>query len=141
MTADKIVAILREEVKRAVGNKRAQKLIKAAASSVGIREGLEMTKYEIRLLIKEYHEIQAVMDELEKKLKEIVRTIPGATRKLEIKGVGIKTVAGFLAEVGYIRRFNHPDQIIKLAGLNLKENSSSNHKGQTTITKRGRSRP
>ncbi|GLI51021.1 hypothetical protein TSYNTROOL_11070 [Tepidanaerobacter syntrophicus] len=140
MTADEITAIWREEVKRAVGNKRAQKLIKAAASSVGIKEGLEMAEYEIRLLIREYREILAVMDELEKRLEEIVMTIPGAMRMLEIKGVGIKTVAGFLAEVGDIGRFNHPDQIIKLAGLNLKENSSGNHKGQTTITKRGRSR-
>ena len=74
------------------------------------------------------------------KLEEIVLTIPGAEKMLQIKGVGIKTVAGFLAEVGDITRFNHPDQIIKLAGLNLRENSSGKHKGETTITKRGRSR-
>lgn len=59
---------------------------------------------------------------------------------LEVKRIGIKTVVGFLAEVGDITRFNHPDQIIKLVGLNLRENSSGDHKGETTITKRGRSR-
>jgi transposase len=49
-------------------------------------------------------------------------------------------VAGFIAEVGDISRFSHPRQIQKLAGLNLKENSSGKHKGKTTISKRGRKR-
>jgi hypothetical protein len=35
---------------------------------------------------------------------------------------------------------DHPKQIIKLAGLNLKENTSGKHNGQTKITKRGRKR-
>ena len=33
------------------------------------------------------------------------------------------TVAGFLAEVGDVRRFETPRQIQKLAGLSLRENS------------------
>jgi len=139
-TAAEIVSIWREEVKRAVGIKKAQKLIEIAGSSVGIREGLKMAEYEIKLLFREYREVRTIMDELEEHLEEIVLTIPGAERMLEVKGIGVKTVAGFLAEVGDITRFSHPDQIIKLAGLNLKENSSGDHKGETTITKRGRSR-
>lgn len=48
------------------------------------------------------------------------------------------TAAGFIAEVGDIKRFIHPSQIQKLAGLNLIENSSGKHKGRTSIIKRGR---
>ena len=59
---------------------------------------------------------------------------------LDIKGVGIKTVSGFLAEVGDISRFDNPKQLQKLAGQAIKENSSGKHKGETTITKRGRKR-
>ena len=50
------------------------------------------------------------------------------------------TGAGFLAEVGDLTVYEHGQQIIKLAGLNLKENSSGKHKGQSRITKRGRPR-
>lgn len=139
-TAEEILTIWREEVKRGVGIKKAQQLLETAADSVGIKEGLEMADYEIRLLMKEYKEISEVMNDLEKKLEAIVMTIPGAVNFLEIKGIGIKTVAGFFAEVGDITRFTHCKQIIKLAGLNIRENSSGDHKGQTTITKRGRSR-
>ena len=48
------------------------------------------------------------------------------------------SLAGFLSEVGEIGRFDSPKQIQKLAGLELKENSSGKHKGQTPISKRGR---
>lgn len=139
-TAEEIVSIWREEIKRAVGIKRAQKLIAIANSSVGIKEGLKMAEYEMQLLLKEYLEVRKILDELEKHLEDIVLNIPGAERLLEVKGIGIKTVAGFLAEIGDITRFSHPKQIIKLAGLNLRENSSGEHKGETKITKRGRSR-
>ena len=140
LPAEDIVSIWRTVVKRAVGLKRAHKLKQAALYSVGIKEGTEMALYEIRLLMKEYQEIQSILDSIEVRLEEMVLTIPGAARLLEIKGIGIKTAAGFLAEIGDINRFNHPKQIIKLAGLNLRENSSGDHKGMTTITKRGRSR-
>ncbi|NLN64949.1 MAG: IS110 family transposase [Clostridiaceae bacterium] len=139
-SAKEIVSVWREEVKRAVGIKKAQKLLEAAAGSVGMKEGLEMAEYEMQLLMKEYKDIRQILDGIEEKLESIVNTIPGAENFLEIKGIGVKTVAGFFAEVGDIRRFTHPKQIIKLAGLNVRENSSGEYKGQTTISKRGRSR-
>lgn len=68
------------------------------------------------------------------------RQIPESSQMLAIKGIGLISVSGFLAEVGDIKRFDSPKQIQKLAGLSLRENSSGKHKGQTTISKRGRSR-
>ncbi|GGI46605.1 hypothetical protein GCM10008018_17930 [Paenibacillus marchantiophytorum] len=41
---------------------------------------------------------------------------------LSIPGVGVVTIAGFLAEVGDINSYDHGQQIIRLAGLNLVEN-------------------
>lgn len=140
LSPSEIVDIWREDVKRAVGIKKAEKLLEIARNSVGVVEGQDMATYEIKLLLKEYDEVRTIMEELEIKLESIVLTIPGAINFLDIKGIGIKTVAGFLAEVGDINRFNHPKQIIKLAGLNLRENSSGQHNGETTITKRGRSK-
>ena len=47
---------------------------------------------------------------------------------------------GFLTEVGDVRRFKSLRQIQKLAGFPLRGNSSGKHKGQTAISKRGRSK-
>lgn len=140
LKAQQILSVWRQEVKRGVGIKKAEALLKAATESVGVRDGIEMAVYEIQLLMKEYKEIRKILDDLEEKLETVVFKMPGAQNLLEIKGIGVKTVAGFFAEVGDINRFTHPDQIIKLAGLNVRENSSGKHKGRTTISKRGRSR-
>jgi transposase len=68
-------------------------------------------------------------------VKEIKQTgsIP-ILKKYEDKGIGRDSIAGFLAEIGDIERYRHPKQIIKLAGLNLKENTSGKHKGQMGCT-------
>ena len=42
--------------------------------------------------------------------------------------------------MGDLRRFKDPKQLQKYAGLALVENSSGKHKGQTTISRRGRKR-
>jgi len=42
--------------------------------------------------------------------------------------------------VGDISRFDSPKQLQKLAGYALIENSSGKHKGETTISRRGRKR-
>ena len=96
MTAEEILLIWRKEVKRGVGIKKAQKLLEIAAESVGIREGLEIAEYEMKLLMKEYKEVREVIYEIEEKLENLVMTIPAADKLLEIKGIGVRTVAGFL---------------------------------------------
>jgi transposase len=77
---------------------------------------------------------------LEKEIEELALQIPVVKEMLTIKGVGIMTAVGFVSEVGDIKKFTHPNQIQKLAGLNLSEDSSGKHKGKTSISKRGRAR-
>jgi transposase len=122
-----------------LGLKKAQELKQAAMSSVGLREGLESARYRINSCLEEieFHQKQmhSTEDEMDRQL-----TQTGFKRNLlSIPGVGIITAARFLGEVGDIARFDSPDQVIKLAGLNLKTNSSGKKKGETKITKRGRS--
>lgn len=135
-----IVATWKKEVKRAVGFNRAARLMEAAKVSIGITEGLKMAEKELKANLAQYELYLKQSEELEKEIEELALMIPGVKEMLTIKGVGIITAAGFVAEVGDIKRFTHPSQIQKLAGLNLIENSSGKHKGKTSISKRGRSR-
>ena len=75
---------------------------------------------------------------MNKVLEETIRKVQHVEKLLAIKGVGSVTIAGFIAEVGDIRRFKSPNQIQKYAGLELVENSSGKHKGRSRISKRGR---
>lgn len=137
---DVIVTTWRKEIKRAAGTKRACKLIEAAKKTVGVREGLKSAENELSMLLEEYELLQRQYDKTMALVEELTEQIPGIKEMQKIKGIGLITAAGFIAEVGDITRFEHPKQIQKLAGLSLKENSSGKHKGQTTISKRGRKR-
>jgi transposase len=44
-------------------------------------------------------------------IENLVKQIPMAEKLMEIKGEGIKTVSGFLAEVGDITRFSSPKEL------------------------------
>lgn len=132
--------IWRDAKVRAVGMKRAKTLIAAAERSIGSKEGLISARMEISILIEEYELKQKRLQQIMDLIEELCEQIPMTKKLLEIKGVGIKTVSGFLAEVGDIRRFDNPKQLQKLAGLALVEDSSGKHKGKTKISKRGRKR-
>ena len=119
---------------------KAQTLVEAARHSVGTKEGATAARIEIRMLLEDYESRNNRLQEVMFLIEELVKQIPMAEKLMEIKGVGIKTVSGFLAEVGDITRFSSPKELQKLAGLALVENSSGKHKGQTTISRRGRKR-
>ena len=135
--AEGINKIWRAHRMHAVGMKKAMSLVEAAHNSVGI-EGGNGSRTELKMLIEDYRTKQTQLEKVTQSMTELTLQVPYAEKLLAIKGVGIVTVAGFLAEVGDIRRFESPKQIQKLAGLELVENSSGKKKDQTSISKRGR---
>ena len=137
--AEGINRLWRARKLRAVGMKRAQTLVEAAHNSVGLRGGA-CARMELQLLIEDFRTKQNQLKKVTEVLEAEVQKVPQAEKLLAIQGVGLITVAGFLAEVGDVRRFNSPKQIQKLAGLELKENSSGKHHGKSSISKRGRKR-
>ncbi len=101
---------------------------------------LKAARLEFRILEEEYEHKSEQLQEVMDLISSLVEKIPEAKKLQEIKGVDEKTVSGFLTEVGDLRRFKDPGQLQKYAGLAIVENSSGKHKGQTTISKRGRKR-
>ncbi|MEX2461094.1 MAG: IS110 family transposase [Paenibacillaceae bacterium] len=128
------------EVKRGVGIKRAEQLYATATSSIGLTEGLRAARMELTALLEQFELYCKQIETIINQVMEILDEIPGTSQMLSVPGVGVVSVAGFLAEVGDLSSYDHGQQIIRLAGLNLKENSSGKRKGKTGITKRGRSR-
>lgn len=124
---------------RAAGIKRAQTLVEAAQNSVGL-EGGEAARLEIWILVNDYMTKKQQLERLDEYLAQKVMEVPNVEKLLAIKGVGLSTVIGFIAEVGDIGRFTDPKQIQKLAGLEITKLSSGKKKGQAGISKRGRSK-
>jgi len=129
----------REKKLRAVGIKRATTLVEAAHDSIGLPGG-RCARMELQLYLEDYRAKEKQLERITAILEAETLEVSNAEKLLDIKGVGVITVAGFLAEVGDVGRFDSPKQIQKLAGLELKENSSGKHHGKSSISKRGRKR-
>jgi transposase len=134
-----LLAIWQEHLKK-ISLKRAQRLVQAAAQSIGRSAGSEAAEAALANLLTQYELIMGQKQAIEQLMQELLLRVPSAGKLLEIKGVGMVTAAVIVSEIGDIRRFQDPRQILKMAGLSLKENSSGKHRGKTTISKRGRRR-
>lgn len=124
---------------RGVTEDRAKTLVETAHNSVGFDGGIGI-KSELYMLLEEHRLWTSQLEAINKVLEETILKVKYVEKLRAIKGVGTITIAGFIAEVGDIRRFKSPKHIQKYAGLELVENSSGKHKGRTRISKRGRRR-
>jgi len=138
--ADGINAVWRKAKLRAVGIKRAARLYTAASDSIGCGDGSVAARIELNLLLDDYEAKLEQYNAIMVMVEELCGQLPEVAELLKIKGIGLVTVAGFLAEVGDLKRFDSPRQIQKLAGLAIRENSSGKHRGKTSISKRGRAK-
>ena len=132
--------IWREAKFRGAGVKRAKALVAAAEHSIGRRSAQDSARVEIKNLLQDY-EIQTAREaELMTMIKGKIVEVPYVDKLMEIKGVGLKTVVGFVAQVGDISRFKDAKEIQKLAGYSIVADESSKHKGESHISYRGRKR-
>ena len=120
--------------------KRANAIVQAARGSIGRTAGSVAAEAAIHNLLVQYELLQEQIENQEMLMQELLLQVPNARNLLGIKGVGMITATVIISEIGDINRFQDPSQILKMAGLNLRENSSGKHKGKTTISKRGRKR-
>jgi len=139
-TEEELLHELKTNVYKCIGISKVREIKQAAESSVGMTVGLHMARQELGFLTDQFYALQERLEALEAQLEKLVLSVPGTDRMIAIKGIDTMTVVGFFAEVGDLSNYRAPDQIIKLAGLNLRMNQSGNFKGKTTITKRGRRR-
>ena len=117
---------------------KAKQLVEVAQNSIGLTEGLVMAKFEIATLLSQHKLMQAQLDELTSKLVELAKQMTDYDYLASVPGIGDVTIVDLLSEVGSLTQYAHPRQLIKLAGLTLRENSSGQLKGQKRISKRGR---
>lgn len=142
-TEEELLTQLRTRVKSGIGIKKIRQL--KSAAKYYLENGInnlymadrEVTRFILIDYLKEFLAVKDKIEILNKKLEEIALSIEYADHIQEIKGVGVGTVAAFLAEVGDISRFETGKQLISYVGFDLKECSSGGHKGQMRISKCG----
>lgn len=103
-----------------------------------------MSKYKLpEVLAKQdpeelYKEIVSEIGEIEVQINDLCEEFPEVRKITKIKGMGMTMASRIVAELGEIKKYQTPKQMIKMAGLALTENSSGQRKGKMSIRKRGR---
>lgn len=140
MEAEGLKNIWHEAKLRGRGYSRAGIIVDYAKRSVGLTGGTDAGREAIKWFVEQIIKLDKQLDEIENVLHQKCMEIPYAENILEINGVGENILAGILAEMGDISRFDNVKEIQKLSGMGLVACSSGKHKGQTKISHRGRKR-
>jgi transposase len=117
MTPEEVLAKWKIVVQRGVGMKRATKLVETAKRSIGIKAGTKFSEREMSYLLDQYDLYNSQIEQLDREIEVLLENIPGAEEMIAIPGLGSTTVAKIYAEVGDIRKYRHPQQLVNLAGF------------------------
>ena len=123
------------------GRKRgafAEALLKAVRSSIGTPSPMKdvILKQKVSLHL----HLDEALQEITEMLLQSSRGMMGDDRDIlnSIKGIGEKTAASFLIEMGGdIQQFDQPGKIIAMAGIDPAVRQSGKYEGSSRITKRG----
>lgn len=125
---------------RGRGYSRAAEIVRYAGESVGLTDGTDAGKTAVKWFAEKIYELDEQLEKIESILHQKCREIPYVENILEISGIGENILAGIIAEMGDISRFDDVKEIQKLSGLGLVACSSGKHKRETKISHRGRKR-
>jgi transposase len=113
-------------------------LLRAAAESVALTQGADARRMEIRALLARWALVREQMAAVEDALAASVESCAPARALTTLPEVSAVCAATIVAELGTPEDYEHPRQVLKLAGMNLVEKSSGLSRGRARQSKRGR---
>jgi len=90
------------------------------------------------VVLRQMEPLNRELDELERAIVRLGRTLPGVKQLLQIRGLGIVAAIGVLAEIGDIERFASAKQLASYAGLATAVRQSGGSDRHGHITRQGR---
>ena len=114
-------------------------LMASARNSVGLTDGLDERRAELQYLFARWRLLREQMREIEAKIEALVEVCPEALALTSVPEISTICAATIVAELGTPETYEHPAQIIKLAGMNLVGHDSGlSTRGRRWQSKRGR---
>jgi transposase len=132
----KLSGVLQKASRGRLGRARAEDLKLLAKRSVASKSRdmslqIQLTIPQIRLVEEQIKAVEKQIEAIYEKVGSIIRTVPG---------IGTITGAIILSEIGDIKRFSSPGQLIAFAGLDPVVSQSGNYHARfTRMSKRGSS--
>jgi transposase len=117
---------------------RLKDLYQTARNTIALPHAAAARRMEIQDILGRWATVRAQMETIDAQLEEILHALPAGQALLTVPEVNLVCAATILAELGTPEDFEHPRQILKLAGMNLVERSSGTSHGRKKQSKRGR---
>lgn len=116
-----------------------KRLRAAADESIGPQEVSAAQERSLREMLETLVTLEGRITGIEMEIVRLLQQIPETRYLMSVKGIGTMTAAIILAETGGLAQYSCAQAILKLAGLNLYQNSSGQYQSERHISKRGRS--
>lgn len=121
-----------------VSPERIRHLRESARTTIALSEGAVERRLEIHNLLTRWALVRDQLSDLDGRIAGLVEQCPEARVLLTVPEVSATCAATLVAELGTPADFQHPRQVLKLAGMNLVERSSASVHGRKRQSKRGR---
>ena len=139
---EEFVLAVREVYKgRRLQLRKLAEIHRLAHESIGIPVENRALVLELRMILRMIQLLDSQIEEVQAHLMEQFLTFEESEYLLSIRGIGLITGAGILAEIGDISAYQNVKALTKLAGINPSQNDSGVRRGtHTPMTKKGRAR-
>jgi transposase len=117
---------------------RIRALRAAALDTIALPTAAPERRLEIAQLLARWDLLDAQRGAVDERIADVIGGCPPALRLLGVPGVSRTCAATVVAELGTPEDYQHPRQVLKLAGMNLVERSSGGLRGRRHQSKRGR---
>ena len=113
---DALAGLLAEASRGRLGRKRADEVVEAARSSIGVSFGSRALAFELRVLVERMEFTRQQIAELEGEIAGVLSRTAGR-RLTSIPGVGTTLAALIAGEIGDAGRFETPSKLVAYAGM------------------------
>ena len=110
---------------------RIKQLLTSAKETVGLPDAPDERRLELQFVLRRWALVREQMAEVDRRITALVDICPEAKVLLTVPEVSAVCAATLVAELGTPQDFEHPRQVLKLAGMNLVSSSS----GQRDISR------
>ena len=135
-------ATIRRHIKAAsrghVAPARVRALITSAQETVALTQATPERRLEIQQLLARWALVRTQLAEVDARLAVLVAQCPEARILLSVPEISVTCAATLVSELGTPADFQHPRQVLKLAGMNLTGRQSGQTEGRRRQSKRGR---
>lgn len=121
-----------------VSKERVAALRQSARETIALTQATPERRLEITQLLARWALVREQLTEVEARIAVLVEQCPEARVLLSVPEISATCAATIVAELGTPADFQHPRQVLKLAGMNLVGRQSGQIEGRRRQSKRGR---